>query len=316
MELTLKQVFILNYFHRKNINYSIPGYFVSEYGADWKVSLDFLLDNHYLELSDYKDNLQKITVNDLKSVLEYHNIKAKGKKQNFIDALLENVPHDELAKRFSHATYYKLTEKGNEELLKNEIYIINRAMFHFAPELIKRKKAEMSNASNSEIFRALYLDETKKYIVSESWRELSAVCFRFSRFLIQEGRHKEALPYICASMFIDLSGMKERNQIEFYDFIYLLDGSIVELKRILFACELSNDEFKKFFCNDAVGYYPPPPFMYFTLETMADMIIDCLNGEIYKDVKTKYPFNEPEDNNPRYTLIKPYFYDLRKEINI
>ncbi|MDE5984912.1 MAG: SAP domain-containing protein, partial [Eubacterium sp.] len=71
-----------------------------------------LIENGYLKKADVEYSLSKLTIKELKEILDKYNISVKGKKSDYVNAILNSVDVNTL----QLTNYYELTEKGKNLL--------------------------------------------------------------------------------------------------------------------------------------------------------------------------------------------------------
>ena len=72
-----------------------------------------LLGNGYLTISSAADNLEYLTLPELKDILRKNSLPVSGKKGDLIQRIIQNIPKDVLSAHLgNHNAHYTLTEKG------------------------------------------------------------------------------------------------------------------------------------------------------------------------------------------------------------
>lgn len=213
--------------HYKNAGNKFPQYWYYDYGInDVQQVLDMLFDKGFICISDVKDRVAKLKVDELKALLSEFDIPAKGKKADLVKAVQENISEDILSERFP-VRYYSLTELGEQEIKSNEyisylgafgrydltIWDMN-ARLHATPsvrfqdiiwgDLNKRNYDAISQLSQTGDFYEYYLHRIR-------------ICRQMSDFLIEENRnYEQALDLLSESLFYD---MKIKAAYSFHNFI-------------------------------------------------------------------------------------------------
>ncbi|HBH1340121.1 TPA: DNA-binding protein [Clostridioides difficile] len=97
----------------------IAAYWTYEYNINYSYLISKFFNMDYLKISDYIEDLTKLTVYELKEILKSNNIKSTGKKAELIERIEKEISCEDLSNFFSSSNkYYALTDKG-KELLKN-----------------------------------------------------------------------------------------------------------------------------------------------------------------------------------------------------
>lgn len=95
----------------------IPSYFEYRYGVEATEVLNTLMDKGYIELCDAKDSLYLLNAAVLKRILKQHGLPAKGKKDELLQRMSDEVPQDALAVGFE-VRAYRITPSGTKLLTK------------------------------------------------------------------------------------------------------------------------------------------------------------------------------------------------------
>ena len=109
------EIILLAWCSGKNTKKRIPNYFYSSYAVDVATSIDKLLNKNFLEYGNYHEQLNALTVPQLRELLKDNKIKSKGRKKELVQRLLDNdiylsnVPE-----------VFKLTDEGEKILEYNE----------------------------------------------------------------------------------------------------------------------------------------------------------------------------------------------------
>ena len=132
-----------------------------------------------------------------------------------------------------------------------------------------------------------------------------------SDYFVRRGKLEDALKTSLLSIYIDFSGMNDKNNVSTYE----NSNEYIETNRFLneafFARDLSSNIISlnvdvsnlAELLREALCFYGLRlPFQYYDDDVFCNMIIDALNGE--KDILVKYEKyrNVPEGNNPNYKL--------------
>lgn len=105
------------YPHPKN---GYPGYWWITYGIrDVGHALRQLERMGYIEWATPYETLQKMTISQLKPILDEYHLSQTGKKAALIERIRSNIPEAELESRVCNRKY-KLTELGRQELADNQ----------------------------------------------------------------------------------------------------------------------------------------------------------------------------------------------------
>lgn len=100
---------------KHNVNMEFGG-LVTLLGLNAKETIKFFIDLELIKESDYKDEIQIMTIPKLKDILRSKQCKLTGKKQELVERVLENFSREECSNFIKGNKYYILTEKGKELL--------------------------------------------------------------------------------------------------------------------------------------------------------------------------------------------------------
>lgn len=102
----------------------LPEYWYYQYGiGDVSVYFEKLLQDGFLTVGDVRSSIEHSTLPVIKRVLSDYGLSTKGKKDDLVELLLNNVSHDILNSLFPEK-YLELTEYGRKELNDNPYILI------------------------------------------------------------------------------------------------------------------------------------------------------------------------------------------------
>ena len=91
----------------------VAGYWEYEYGLKFPVIMTKLLGNDYLTISSAADNLEYLTLPELKDILRKNSLPVSGKKGDLIQRIIQNISKDVLSAHLgNHNAHYKKKKKG------------------------------------------------------------------------------------------------------------------------------------------------------------------------------------------------------------
>jgi len=109
------EIILLAWCSGKNTKKRIPNYFYSSYAVDVATSIDKLLNKNFLVYGNYHEQLNALTVPQLRELLKDNKIKSKGRKKELVQRLLDNDIY------LSNVPgVFKLTDEGEKILEYNE----------------------------------------------------------------------------------------------------------------------------------------------------------------------------------------------------
>lgn len=109
------EIILLAWCSGKNTKKKIPHYYYTRYAVDITTSIDKLLNKNFLEYGNYHEQLNALTVAQLRELLKDNKIKSKGRKKELVQRLLDNDIH-----LSNIPEVFKLTNEGEKILEYNE----------------------------------------------------------------------------------------------------------------------------------------------------------------------------------------------------
>lgn len=198
---------------------SFQGFWWYRYGVrDIDKCLRSLLDRGFLQVGDLQSAIALENATVLKEELKKHGLKVSGKKDELVQRLMAEVPHEELNTRFVKRTY-QLTEIG-KQALEEESYV---------PYIHRHALEDLDIWSLNRIIHEPpympYRDKIWGYLNKRSMEHFAARNFglyrncrhHMSTFLMEEKKIKDALGMLSEVVFYDLSGLSNNYDPQFLD---------------------------------------------------------------------------------------------------
>ncbi|MBU7008710.1 SAP domain-containing protein [Phosphitispora fastidiosa] len=270
---------------------SFQGFWWYRYGMkDVDKYLRSLLDRGFLKVGDLQSAITLENVTVLKEVLKKHGLKVSGKKDELVQRLMIEVPHDELSSRFAKRTY-QLTELG-KQALEEEGYV---------PYIHRHTLEDLDIWSlNRIIHEPPYMpfrDKIWGYLNKRSIEHFAAGNFglyrncrhHMSNFLMEENKIRDALGMLSEVVFYDLSGLGNGYDPKYLDifaehFFPYKDSTVTMapgIKSAVIHCQkelnLSDEELKTVMLERMARL--SAPFHIFTPEECVDIVLMESRGE-------------------------------------
>ncbi|MBA1336114.1 MAG: hypothetical protein HPY66_2073 [Firmicutes bacterium] len=297
-----------SYFTEDN---SFQGFWWYRYGVrDVQKGLRSLLDRGFLQIGNLQSAIEKENATVLKSELKARGLKVSGKKDELVQRLMTEIPHEELNSRFAKRTY-QLTELG-KQALEEEGYV---------PYIHRHPLEDLDIWSLNKIIHEPpympYRDKIWGYLNKRSMEHFAAGNFglyrncrhHMSNFLMEEKKIKDALGMLSEVVFYDLSGLSNGYDPKYLDifaqsfFPYKDSTATVALgiTSAVIQCQkelsLTDDELKAVML-DRMNRLSAPLHL-FTPEECADIVLmesrrdtDALT-KIYAKAKRRFKQNYP-----------------------
>ena len=198
---------------------SFQGFWWYRYGIrDVDKYLHSLLNRGFLKVGDLQSAIEKENATVIKVELKKYGLKVSGKKDELVQRLIAEVPHDELNSRFAKRTY-QLTELG-KQALDEEGYV---------PYIHRHTLEDLDIWSLNGIIHEPpfmpYRDKIWGYLNKRSMEHFAARNFglyrncrhHMSTFLMEENKIKDTLGMLSEVVFYDLSGLSNNYDPQFLD---------------------------------------------------------------------------------------------------
>lgn len=272
--LSLKEVFTLDYFYNRPIDTTLPDYKLSEIGSDYKKTLKNLLSNGFLRKSSIQEELECLTIPDLKRILKLKSLKVSGKKSVLLERIFDNFKTKEL-KPYSSSSFYVLTELGKQELNKNKVYLLNSKYFDFSIGVISRAKEYLEkqnpNVTGTEILYYVYHQQRQLAIDNKdfTYNGLWGLLSKMAIFMSKVGDSKNALKTYIEFIALDIT-VENRNKIitPFY---------VSEIQKNAIASDILYSNFDSFIVAVLDKFLNDIPCLYYNPERIANIIKTNLN---------------------------------------
>ena len=313
MELSVKDVYLLDFYNGRIKDYTIYESQYSVYGADYKKRVQWLLENGYFTFENDEEALMHLTNKELQDILKANLQKSSGVKKVLVQRIMENVSREEYISKVEHR--YKITDKGKNEIEDKAIYLESKNKgYGFLETEIAHAENEFKKQGNfdkDEVLLFLFNKKIDEQKSKENYVQLKNSFSSLSDYFVRRGKLEDALKTSLLSIYIDFSGMNDKNNVSTYE----NSNEYIETNRFLneafFARDLSSNIISlnvdvsnlAELLREALCFYGLRlPFQYYDDDVFCNMIIDALNGE--KDILVKYEKyrNVPEGNNPNYKL--------------
>lgn len=296
MSLSIKELYILDYFYNRPIEEKVSEYRVSQFGNDYYPLLQKLILNGYLRISNIQDEIYMLIIPELKTILKTKKLKISGRKNELISRIFDNFSEKEL-QIYSKGKYYVLTTLGKTIINENEIYILNKDVpYPYPIELLKTTKDKLKiinpNISDKEILYYITCRETDHLLKEKNY-------FRLRSHLIYEAETSLKLGYSTNSLIsyiqiltLDISGCSElsketSNGIQRYERIQLFPIFLTNIRQVIIASNISSDNLNELITKIVNKIINQLPFSYFKSENIILIIKEYINGNIIDFSKVK-----------------------------
>lgn len=266
-------------------------FWLYQYGVeDVKKHLNNLVELGFIEEGNLLSGMSNSTVAMLKDCLKTHGLKVSGRKNDLIDRLYYNVPHEELESSFPERPY-KLTKKGTKELLEEGYvdYVHKRNGFLGKNifEVNKIVKAEPIAPWRCKLWT--YCEQQKqKYLNKKDYGSYISCLYCMSHFASEDENYDLALELLIEATVYELSGVQYAINYETYLMLskefFPYEESIITITNNTYSYEnlkndlnLNNSQFYKLIKSKINKY--KLNVSIFTPEECADIVLLEMNNE-------------------------------------
>ena len=254
-----------------------------------------LIDDGYYEQSSLEDVLKKKSVADIKEILSVNNFVTKGKKEELINYLVENLSYEVIEQITKD--YYSLSNKGKEFFDAHQDYVeIHRHKSNYQINLEEYYNATKNDSYKrkfNDVAWQIFNDRTLEYTKKKEYGCLRFNYYHMASLLLSENKKEHALQLYLYCLVMDLSGVESIHSISSYKSGFYDKKKFLEsLEYIGFIPSLINEivGLKEFY-NDAmlqeaysVVYLP---FNVSSIDFIRDLLDNAFNSAVFDEGKYK-----------------------------
>lgn len=271
------QTVFLNWVSGKRImeKEEYPQYFYYDYGIlNSKKLHEDLIEEGFLQEGDIKTVLFSKNVEELKKILEKHQLKKTGKKAELVDRIIQN---NIFSKIDATNGVFELSEKG-KQFIKNYQYILELRGTSISVEEFEKEKAKIEKPLfNRDIMWSIYNKHSLKEFYDKNFGLYRNTIFEMASFLEKENRHKQALLFELKGLYCDLSGKGNNNSTESKEELFIVNSNRIFKLKEYFSKEMLDSCWQVEF-----------PFHYCNEEIFAEIVSDIFAGLNDDEILEKY----------------------------
>lgn len=254
-----------------------------------------LIEEGYYEQSSLEDVLKRKSVTEIKEILSSNNLVVKGKKEELIKYLTENLSSNlinELTK-----DYYSLSDKGKEFFDTHQDYVeIHRHKSSYQINLEEYYNATKNDSYKrkfNDVAWQIFNDRTLEYTKNKEYGCLRFNYYHMASLLMSENKKEQALQLYLYCLVMDLSGAESIHSISSYKSGFYDKKKFLEsLEYVGFIPSLIHEivDLKEFY-DDAmlqeaysVVYLP---FNVSSIEFIRDLLDNAFNTAVFDEEKYK-----------------------------
>lgn len=289
MNLSIRDILLLDYYNGKPIHTKIPKYHHRLYGADGDSRMRALCEDGWARVSQPEETLDKLPDKALAQALTARGLSADGTHADLVRRITENIPQSE----YTHAVpmVYFPTAKGAKAIADHMAYVLNaRYDYGFSDgEIGEARRALGSRGetpSGPDILVQAFSQKGALFVMAGEWAKLRNLYYRLSGFWLREGDKEKALTYLFVVFFLDLSGMENRNRLVPYEKLFPTQkGIIVLMNQLRRDLSLTDQAVKAAFLSTVARTAPPLPFSYFSPQIAGTILAERLNGTEFSHIR-------------------------------
>lgn len=300
MEIKPNEICFLNYINGLDHSTNLPDYWKYTYGINPNKVSKKLVDMGFLEFRlDIEANISRLTIPQLKEILKNNNLQVKGKKDDLIARIFENIDLTYLEEIFP-AKRFCLTSEGKKLVKNYYLFIINqKENYCFKDEDILKIYQNFSNNDDISKLIELFKLVLKNDLLEKNYSDLELRTLQFYQFYLKIDMYNDALFYIIINYKLKLFNFRTIENTVYLDdvsFITFNDTFIDKLKNIISLTDATETELKNIIYEEQLT--SSLPFKYFSNEECYKILLDLLNNKPF-NIKN-YKTNTPVQNNPNY----------------
>lgn len=214
--LTHYEILFLDYINGKSIkDPNIAGYWTHEYNLEFQAVLEKLFNNGYLQKTDYKFNMTKYKLSELKDYLKAKGLEVTGKKKDLITRIIDECPEVDSIAYFNNSLFQH-TDKAIEMLANNQhIMYSHRHRNDIGISVMDADNFKKGNAllNHYQLFLEMLTKQLHEYEQDKRWISYRNVILSMSIIYGDMGNHAKELELLLEVCYRDLSGLMDSGSV-------------------------------------------------------------------------------------------------------
>jgi len=214
--LTPYEILFLDYINGKSTKDSnIAEYWTHEYNLDYQAVIEKLFNNGYLQESDYKFNMTKYKLSELKDYLKAKALKVTGKKEELISRIINESPGEDSIAYFNNS-FFQCTDKAIEVLANNQhIMYSHRHRNDIGISVMDADNFKNGNPllNHYPLFLEMLTKKLHEYEQDKRWSSYRNVILSMSIIYGDMGNHAKELELLLEVCYRDLSGLMDSGSV-------------------------------------------------------------------------------------------------------
>lgn len=295
-KLSVRDLFVLERFNGREVNYKIPEYEIEEFGYNYTESLTCLIKRGFMTYAEPKDALNVLTIPKLKEILRANGQKLSGKKDDLIARIITTCTNYDVPK------VYAATEAGIAELEKRSYFFENK---YGGYGFLNSEIESLEDTTPPEnVLEQLFKRDLIQQANAHDYVDLCGTYCAIGKYMKKHRRESEALTACLTAIYLALTGMGNGDYIGDYSGLeyFFNDPLWYEVDKLKTTLNLSDAELVKRF-KEAQRATADVPFSYFKPKDMESIILDRLRGE--ENLLEKYKSRRRERDLDLLARAKP-----------
>lgn len=274
-----------------------------------------LIDRNFMIISipNEKEILEHYKIAELRNLLQQHGIKSHKKKEDIIQAILENIPHNEIKKFISTQQkninpHYVLTELG-QATIKDDEYVLYAHKHNYDEfDIYSLNKVMAGDTKNyKKYIMEIFTKKCAEHLKANQYSSYRNTKSHMSEFLAEEGHILQAIKALAEVIYIDINELSDSNYYPGDDFLNefylpvnsLASGIIDRLCEYKEKLNLDNEQLTNILFEVFVYISNYPTFHIFTetecvkitqyAMTNNDKKIEKIHQQAKQRLQEKYP---------------------------
>lgn len=181
-----------------------------------------LLSKGFISIASVDVTLRKMTIADLKAILAKYGLSTRGKKEELIQRVIDEISSEKLKELFPNRFYIR-TDKGEAELREEEYvpYIHRHSIQNLDIWSLNRLVNDSPDDAYKDVIWQYLNQQSIEFFKAKKYGSFRGCRCSMAEILGEEGRTVEELEMLAEIAFYDLSGAKDNYNPEILHFIAL-----------------------------------------------------------------------------------------------
>ena len=166
-------------------------------------------------ISSKKEIIGHYKITELRNLLKKYEIKSPKKKDDVIQTILDNIPHDEIEKLITTCNitgHYMLSSLGQEAIKDDEYVLYTHKHNYDEFDIYSLNRIMAGDTKNyKQYIMEIFTKKCSEYLKTNQYNNYRHTKFHISEFLAEEGQILQAIKSIAEIIYIDLNDLSDSN---------------------------------------------------------------------------------------------------------